>query len=367
MVECTLWERDVAGSSPVSPIGEFMIIEPTVSFTAFNYDNCWILTREKIASSWLIEQFNYIWINIEIDTVSYEVTFDDRRATIAGDEYNKLIYKFLNDWNELKLSTDAKSNFIFLTRNPIHRFISGWVQDNIMSKIHFLDEEHSRLLKYFHFELVDKFIDFVKKECNEPGNTFPDVKSIPEEFSNIYEEFCFPRDNDYFNSDLYTYFYNLSSNTHTKETIFFLWQLMFTKPFVSSTNLHFVDIDLEDIKETLYNKFNINFRKEDVFSNTRSDYLKNKAYAYLAKNASLINPILYADLFIWFEIVRNLYFKDEFLGYCCGQRTYDMKTAQMLSKYKKKYNIPSYLDVFDINTHINWYRYLPPIPDLEYV
>jgi len=344
-----------------------MIINSTVLFTAFYSNNCWILTRQKIASSWLIEQFNRIWITVEIDPISYDISFDKRRLTVTDEQYDELSHKFLSDWNELKRNPSAESHFIFLTKNPIHRFISGWVQDNIMAKIHFLDEEHERLLKYFDVELVDKFIEFVKQQINEPQNTFPDTPSLPVEFSNIYDEFCFPRNCDYFNTDINTYVYHISSDTHSKEVIYFLWQLLITKPFVANDNVHIIDIDLENIKQILPEKFNVDFKHENAYSNTRGDYLRNKAYAYLSEQVGILNPMLYADLFIWFELIRKIYFKDEFFGYCCEQRTYDMKTTKMVSDYKKKYNIPNDLDVFNIHTHINWYRYLPPITELEYI
>jgi hypothetical protein len=332
------------------------MISKSVSFKLFNYNDCWIFTKEKIASSWLVEQFNYNWNEISIDSETYEVSFKHIPEVVNETTTVELQQKFLDDWNSFRSGKNNTKNFIFLTRNPIHRFVSAWIQDFIMRKIYNLDEEANRLLNYFDKEIVDKFIEFSKEKTNIIGNKFPDVSSLPVEFGEIYDEFCFPRDFNFFKSSITTYV-NTMNDTHTRENLFLLWEFVFNTPFNTNNKLYIIDIDLEKLQDTLKNKFNIPLREEVVFDNNRNNYLKSKSYGYLSRNHDLLNPFLFSHLLLWFDIVHKIYLKDTLMCGQCGQPTYDYKTLQILSNYKKKYYIPHHLDVFDIKTHINWWKY----------
>jgi hypothetical protein len=341
-----------------------------ITFKLFNHNDCWIITREKIASSWLVEQFEYKWNEFFVETETYNVTFKSLSDLNNEATTVELQQKFLEDWNNFKSGKNHTKNFIFLTKNPIHRFISAWIQDFIMRKIYNLDEERNRLLKYFNKDVVDKFIQFAKEQSSEGEKTFPDVSSLPAEFEEIYEEFCFPRDFDFFNVSAEKYYDNMN-DTHTTDNLLLMWEFLFDKRFNTNNKLHIIDIDFENLENTLQNKFSIPLKKEKVFDNSRGNYLKSKSYKYLSnpQHRKLINSFLFPHLLLWFNIIYKIYFTDACAsGQCevCGQTTYDHKKIKVISNYKKKYCIPYYLDVFDLKTHITWWKYLPKDITLTY-
>ena len=350
MVEYTLWERGVAGSSPVSPIGEHMVDEFNI-FKLFNFNNSWILTKEKIASSWLVEQVEG-WCEVYIHNHTHEiklVNFESAHTNFSEEKYYECLNKFAHSWNLFIQGNKADDNFIILIRNPIQKFVSGWVQDNIMTKVtkEFIERENIRLLEYFDDYLVDRFIEFLNKQVTTTGSTFPDVSSLPFKFKDIYEEFCFPRNQIFFKRNVKTVL-DCTLYGHPSQDLFIVWNLLFKKQSLNKDSLHIIDIDLEDLSSALENKFNIKLKEGNTFRNKRSEYLINKAYAYLSEHYTTINQLLSLQIFLWFEIVSRIY-KDT---------PHD--------DYKKKYFIDDTFDFFDIQTHLNWWKYIPTKISLTY-
>ena len=350
MVEYTLWERGVAGSSPVSPIGEHMVDEFNV-FKLFNFNNSWILTKEKIASSWLVEQVEG-WCEVYIHNHTHEIKhikFESAHTNFSEEKYYECLNKFVHSWNLFIQGKKTDDNFIVLIRNPIQKFISGWVQDNIMTKVskELIERENIRLLEYFDDYLVDKFIEFVNKQATTAENAFPDVESLPFKFKDIYEEFCFPRNQIFFKRNVKTVL-DCTLYGHPSQDLFIAWNLLFNKQSLNKDSLHIIDIDLEDLSSVLQNKFNIKLKEGNTFRNKRSEYLINKAYTHLSEHYTIINHLLSLQIFFWFQIVSRIY-KDV-----------------PHHKYKEKYFIDEDLDFFDIQTHLNWWKYIPTKVSLTY-
>ncbi len=350
MVEYTLWERGVAGSSPVSPIGEYMVDEFNV-FKLFNFNNSWILTKEKIASSWLVEQVEG-WCEVHVHNHTHEikhVKFEGAHTNLPEEKYYEYLNKFALSWNLFLQGKNTDDNFIVLIRNPIQKFISGWVQDNIMTKVskELIERENIRLLEYFDDYLVDKFIEFVNKQVTTTKNTFPDVESLPYKFKDIYEEFCFPRNEIFFKRNVKTVL-DCTLYGHPSQDLFVVWNLLFNKQLLSKDSLHIIDIDLENLSSALQNKFNIKLKEGNTFRNKRSEYLINKAYIHLSQHYTIINHLLSLQIFFWFQIVSRIY-KDK-----------------PHHNYKKKYFINEDLDFFNIQTHLNWWKYIPTTVSLTY-
>jgi len=327
------------------------MVEEFNIFKLFNFNNSWILTKEKIASSWLVEQAEN-WCELYIHNHTYElkfIDFENAETNLSKEKYYELQHKFVNSWTLFRRGEKTDDNFIILIRNPIQKFISGWVQDNIMTKINkeFIEREHIRLSEYFDDYLVDRFIEFVNKQATTAGSTFPDVSSLPFKFKDIYEEFCFPRNQKFFRQNVKTVL-DCTLYGHPSQDLFIVWSLLFKKSTLNNDALHIIDIDLEDLSDTLQNKFNIKLKEGNVFRNKRSEYLINKAYTYLSVNYNTINHLLALQIFLWFEIVSKLY----------------GNTPNHI--YKEKYFIDTALDFFDIQTHLDWWKYIPTTISLTY-
>jgi len=340
-------------------------------FIVFNSNNYWILTKEKIASSWLKDQFDYDWIEVDINNFSLEVQHIpvDHRPNydISQERFLDLQQRFSIDWNSLIQGTNTKNNFIFFIRNPINKFVTGWVQDSIIRKVNdgYIDEEQKRLYQYFHTDEVDSFIEFVKKTIEQEKilgpRYFPDVEEIPLKFKDIFEEFCFPKNKDFFKNDVES-FLNLTTTGHPAENLFLIWKLCFKDEFsFSKDKIHIIDIDLQDIHSTLSKQFGLSLKDRNVFHNKRGEYLKNRAYSYLSENYYTVNSILQIEILFWYEIVSKLYPKE----------IYESKdlpdSIKPLNSYKKKYFIPEHYDFYNFQVHMNWFRYEPTDVKLNYI
>jgi hypothetical protein len=340
-------------------------------FILFYSNNSWILTKEKVASSYLKDRFDYDWIEVDINNFSFEIhnipLHHRSNFDMPEEKYIEYQQKFESDWNNLISNNNKSTNFIFLLRNPINKFVTGWVQDSIMRKVNddYLYIEQERLSNFFEKEEVDSFINYVIDTINQERmlgpRYFPDVQEIPLKYKDIFEEFCFPKNNDFFKNDIET-FLNLTTTGHPAENLYLVWRLCFEKSInFDCNNVHIIDIDLQDIDLTLSKKFGIEFAEKNVNYNKRGDYLKNKAYIYLSQNHFSVNSILQIEMLFWYEIISKLYPKE----------LYESDTLppllKPLSSYKKKYFIPEHLDFYNFQVHMNWYRYEPKDVQLNYI
>jgi hypothetical protein len=334
------------------------MIEKLTRYTIFNSNNSWILTTEKIASSWLKGQFDFNYTEIFIDSYTYELRHIKRDSYLDVSEsvHNELQVKFSHDWNKF-VNGSNEYNFIFFIRNPVNKFMTGWVQDFVIRKLNvgFIEQEIERLSKHFYHKDVDKFINYALKEKQEGGDRFPEVDSIPFEFKNIFKEFCFPsrHHENFFHTEASVLIEHTRSG-HIPENLYLLWKLLFKKPFeFNNDNLYVLDIDLEDTKSVLENKFNIPANK-DVDKYVRHPYFKTRTYDYLSKEYVIINALLETEIFFWFEIVSKLY------------PSISQFASTSVPKYKERFYIPNELEFYDLETHMNWWKYEPPETWLKY-
>ena len=335
-------------------------------YIVFNHNDCWILTKEKIASSWLKAQFEFTYIELQINPHTLDVEYiklPHHDLHVSDEQFSKLKEKFFNDWNNF-INGSEENNFIFLIRNPVNKFMTGWVQDRIIAKLNtaFIETEKERLSAYFSVGEVDNFLKFSLEQSNirneaTPQRIFPEIESLPEIFKDIYEEFCFPRNPVLLEENAKQLIENTITTGHTSQTLYILWKFLFKSKY---TKLHVIDIDLEDLEYVLLNKFNLPISPKPNDKYVRLEYMRNKTYRYLSNQYVVINAFLETELFFWFEIISKIYPKS----------MYDAEKLPMgikeMSEYKKRYFIPEHFNFFDIETHINWWQYEPEEVSLNY-
>lgn len=339
-------------------------------FVIFYSNDCWILTKEKVASSYLKDRFEPNWLEVDINNFSldiHHIDFEDtQNAQISKQKYIEIQQKFYSDWNQLISNNNSSNKFIFLLRNPINKFVTGWVQDSILRKLNngYIQKEYERLYTLFKKEEVDSFSTYVTNTLIEEQRLgqvyFPDVEKIPLKYKDIFEEFCFPKNNDFFKNDIETYL-DLTTVGHPAENLYLIWRLCFGKSInFDCSNIHIIDIDLQNLELTLAEKFDIKFLDKNVNYNKRGEYLKNRAYSYLANNHKCVNSILQIELLFWYEIINKIYPK----------QIYESDTISSILKpitsYKKTYFIPEHLDFYNFQTHMNWFNYEPTQIELNY-
>lgn len=335
-------------------------------YTVFNSGDVWILTKEKIASSTLKNNFNNHWLELYIDKYNYEIQHIARpdyfdQFGMTEERYQFLQNKISEDWHLFKQGS-TQVDFIFLIRNPIHKFITGWVEDYVLGKLRSnnLEPDIERLKRHYKLNHVNNFIDYARKEYAEKS-MFPETDTLPSIYKIIYEDFCFPHRHyeSFFNRDCSSVFKQLAS-LHPPENLYPLWKLIFKRPFdFDKSKLHIIDIDLENIEYTLPHIFNIPIKREHK-SNVRTNYLKYKSYKYLSQHQYVINGMVDIELFFWFELVSKLYPKEV---YETNPLPPELKSIE---SYKKNYFMPDHLNFFDLQTHREWWKYTPPEVQLNY-
>jgi len=338
-------------------------------FVIFYSNNCWILTKEKVASSYLKDRFETEWLEVDINNFSLEIhhiNFEHtQNAQISKQNYAEIQEKFESDWNDLISNNNKSNKFIFLLRNPINKFITGWVQDSILRKLNdgYRQREYERLETIFTNDEVKSFSNYITNRITKEQQLgqiyFPDVEDLPLKYKDIFEEFCFPKNNDFFKNDIQTYL-DLTTAGHPSENLYLIWRLCFGKSInFDCSDIHIIDIDLQHLELSLGEKFDIRFVEKNVNYNKRGEYLKNRAYSYLAKNHKCVNSILQIEILFWYEIINKIYPKER----------YDSNISSLLKPitlYKKTYFIPEHLDFYNFQTHMNWFTYEPKVVHLTY-
>ena len=328
------------------------------NYKVFMAENVWILTKEKIASSWLKDVFDYDWITVSFNQETQVVSIDplhlQQNSSLEENKFNKLSNDFINDWNLLINSSELKKEFIFLIKNPIHKFITGWIQDNIMRKINdgFIDDEKLRLASHFTDFEIEQFFNYIKNipKPDNVRNQFPDVTELPIEFKNIYEEFILPSQYDYFRRDVNDVIYDMTSG-HSSQNLYMLWDMLFhNKLNIDISKIQIIDIDIQDLEYTLFKKYNIFINERSTYRHTRGIYLKNKVHNYMINQHNLINSVLSLQLFFWFEIISKVYSKE------FHHKSPIFEFLKPITKCKEKFFISETDDFFKIYSHFNWYK-----------
>jgi len=336
-------------------------------YKVINTSNLWIITKEKIASSWLKTHFNYEWVYIKFNLQTLEIEIEEYEnqdnRMIHLDSYNEISQKFKQEWNSFRNNLESEKKFMFLIRNPIHKFISGWIQDNIIRKVNsgFLEQEQKRLYNFFSNTEVDNFIQYIRdtiqKQSLLRSQYFPDVNEIPLVYKDIYEEFILPSDDSFFKQNTNSLFIDMTTG-HSEQDLFMIWNILFKNPYNLNLNkIKILDIDNENLEDVLVNDYNISINKKNTFYHARGPYLKNKTYTYMIKHHRIINTICNLQLFLWFEIICKIYPK-EFSN--------DALRLKSIQSYKKKYYMPDEVDFYNIYSHLFWYNINPKIISLTY-
>lgn len=329
--------------------------------------NVWILTKEKIASTWLKTHFNYEWVYVKFNQQTLEIEIEEYEnqdnKIINLDSYNEISQKFKKEWNLFRNNLESEKKFMFLIRNPIHKFISGWIQDNIIRKVNsgFLEQEQKRLYNFFSNTQVDNFIQYIRdtieKEDLLGPRYFPDVNEIPLIHKDIYEEFILPSDGSFFKQNTNSLFIDMTTG-HVEQDLFMIWNILFKNPYNLNLNkIKILDIDIENLESVLINDYNLPINKKNTFYHTRGTYLKNKTYRYMTKYHRIINGIFNLQLFLWFEIISKIYPQE---------LNNDISKLKSFESYKEKYYISKESDFFNIYSHLFWYNIEPKNISLIY-
>jgi hypothetical protein len=266
-------------------------------YTLFGSSKYWILTNHGISTDFLVK----IGHNFNITTKYIDIIFNFHNMNITG-HYNsnnsrekKVINEFKSDWKDLLLGKSIKKDVIFLTKNPINRFIEAIVDE----KLQIFDNEQilhniflkKSLYKNFGNEISDEFIKWADNKHNKQfRELFQEENLIPLKFKNIIEQILFDLilpilKNDNF-QECHRLYHDIS---HTYQNLYFLHNMLFNPPInFLKEKVSIIDIDRENLLKFLNIKYgmDLHFEKDNP----------NITVPYLVVLDKLSNSNLYKDI-----------------------------------------------------------------------
>jgi len=275
-------------------------------YTLFGSTKYWILTNHGISTDFLTETGH----NSDSTTQYVDVVFDFNTMDIIEFD-NTTFNDFKVDWEQLLLGKSIKKDVIFLTKNPISRFIRAIVDEKIqilgnggVSTNVFLRKS---LYKNFGKELSDEFFNWHNgKRFHE---LFQEDNFIPLKFKKILEQIILDFIVPVFKNDNIKECINLYyESNHTYQNLYFLHNMWFNPPtnFLKE-KVSIIDIDREDILKLFNIKYGMGLSFEkDKYSND---------FPYLIVRNSISNNTLYNDieetlraqLELWNSLIKKQY------------------------------------------------------------
>lgn len=328
------------------------------------YDNFCIFNLPKLASS-LLQGWNSCNNNLLCEAF---VTFNTDTGKIIksntkdgiGDS-NKHLETFTNIWNKQFDGEPSEYKFIFLMRNPTHKFISGIMEDTFvrtyggesnlptfnesLTKFStlYLNWKHNMIELGHSKTMLDEF-----KNDNVPINC---KTSIKEKYLDIYRDTILMPFKEYIKSNTY-------HQPHTSIDIFFLHSLVLksTKRTFSNSAIRIFDLDKENILQLLKELIGSDVGIQELAAadtdgtNKRGDLPRLIFYEYIIHNTEVLNYIkklVRLDEYCWFELINKMYPK----------HLYEKVMSDTISPYnhyKKRYYIKEDSDLNKLETYAQW-------------
>ena len=328
------------------------------------YDNFCIFNLPKLASS-LLQGWNSCNNNLLCEAF---VTFNTDTGKIIksntkdgiGDS-NKHLETFTNIWNKQFDGEPSEYKFIFLMRNPTHKFISGIMEDTFvrtyggesnlptfnesLTKFStlYLNWKHNMIELGHSKTMLDEF-----KNDNVPINC---KTSIKEKYLDIYRDTILMPFKEYIKSNTY-------HQPHTSIDIFFLHSLVLksTKRTFSNSAIRIFDLDKENILQLLKELIGSDVCIQELAAadtdgtNKRGDLPRLIFYEYIIHNTEVLNYIkklVRLDEYCWFELINKMYPK----------HLYEKVMSDTISPYnhyKKRYYIKEDSDLNKLETYAQW-------------
>jgi hypothetical protein len=328
------------------------------------YDNFCIFNLPKLASS-LLRGWNSTNNNLLCEAF---VTFNTDTGKIIESQCkegigdgNKHLETLVNMWNKQFDGAPSEYKFIFLMRNPTHKFISGIMEDTFVRTYGlstfnecltefstlYLNWKHNMIELGHSKTMLDEF-----KNDNVPINC---KTSIKEKYLDIYRDTILMPFKEYIKSNTY-------HQPHTSIDIFFLHSLVLksTKRTFSNSAIRIFDLDKENILQLLkeligsvvddQSKVDKDHYLHPDATNTRGDLPRLIFYEYIIHNTEVLNHIkklVRLDEYCWFELINKLY----------PNHLYEKVMSDTISPYnhyKKRYYIKEDSDLNKLETYAQW-------------
>lgn len=339
-------------------------------FNLYDLKTSWVLTHPKIASSFM-DFYGRTETQSQAQLSVYFTTgFKGINSSVGSDAtQKKSCINFCSDWESLLQGKEIDKKIIFLTRNPIQKFITGLVQDFVLPELdeHIISTTWYRdlMIEEKHDpHLIDRFIRNVKdgtlqRAVNSSGQ-FPDCHELPIKYKDIYESSIKHTLDGIPNERGFQNIVDTISDGHMGQLQFELYNFIIDPPRGFNTeSIKVVDINKEDLQLTLESIGEItpteilNERRNNKYPHLRSPIIQETIRNILSKHGDIINQLLLPNLYGWINLLKITYPIDT----SHLKATVDNPIHTLEKFQSKQYlNIPfkEYSDIFKPELYLSW-------------
>jgi len=334
-------------------------------FNLYELKNTWVLTHPKIASSYMdFYQRSHPDEIMQMSVHFQEEFLDINSIHSAGTLRNT--EKFRNDWTSLLQGKEIDKQIIFLTRNPIQKFITGFVQDFVLPELndHTINTVWYRdamIEAKYEPVLIDSFIGKVVSGSTKNRNhQFPDLNTLSIKYKDIYESSIKYTLDGFPNERSFEQVVDTLSDGHMKQLQFEVYNFIINPPVgFNISAIKIVDINKEDLQLTLESfgeitpKKILEERRFNSHPHTRSPIIQETIRHILSKHGDMINQLLLPNLYGWINLLKITYPTDT------SQKTPTIDNPMYsLEKFESKQysnmTFKEYGDIFKPEFYLSW-------------
>ena len=286
-----------------------------MTYMIFESKKFYLQTTAKTASSWCNNKFG------EPNNITFKInTLKGYPDAIEKDDSEQT--KYVKDWNSLMNGKSCKKDFVFLIRNPLEKVVTGFIQDVLLSEINenspksLLFQKYLLDLGYSQYE-VTSFCNYYNPlfhtHRGKNFQTFPDVASFGPD--NIYLPIFYTMIEslvDHWCTNIPRVINEVNQGHKMSNLLFVLKLLTFPPPNVDISKIHVMDINRQNIGESLNMKYGMKIETGKMHA--REPMFKHMVFGAFKKHIELLSAFLSTELTIYSEIINKLYPSENYIN-----------------------------------------------------
>ena len=287
-----------------------------MTYMIFESKKFYLQTTAKTASSWCNNKFG------DPNNISFKInTLKGYSGASEKDDSEQT--KYVKDWNSLMNGKSCKKDFVFLIRNPLEKVATGFIQDVLLSEINesspksLLFQKYLLDLGYSQYEVTSFCNHYnplfhTQRDRGKNFQTFPDVANFGPD--NIYLPIFYTMIEslvDHWCTNIPRVINEVNQGHKMSNLLFVLKLLTFPPPNVDISKIHVMDINRQNIGESLNMKYGMKIETGKMHA--REPMFKHMVFGAFKKHIELLSAFLSTELTIYSEIINKLYPSENYI------------------------------------------------------
>lgn len=288
-----------------------------MSYMIFESKKFYLQTTAKTASSWCNNKFG------DPNNISFKInTLKGYSGANEKDDSEQT--KYVKDWNSLMNGKSCKKDFVFLIRNPLEKVATGFIQDVLLSEINesspksLLFQKYLLDLGYSQYEVTSFCNHYnplfhTQRDRGKNFQTFPDVANFGPD--NIYLPIFYTMIEslvDHWCTNIPRVINEVNQGHKMSNLLLVLKLLTFPPPNVDISKIHVMDINRQNIGESLNMKYGMKIKTGKMHA--REPMFKHMVFGAFKKHIELLSAFLSTELTIYSEIINKLYPSENYIN-----------------------------------------------------